>query len=309
MKTTMLKVASAKEAKGALATFILEERAKGAGTLSVELQLPSVSARVARDLTSFMERVAPDVRFRLSARQATRPPTKTRSVRRGTSDTFTDMNQWLLKYLLLAPQTSGRPRSLRALAHETDTSLPTAQRFVHTFTTLGHLVRGADGFEVVRRAELLRLWLSSMDLVRDWRIPARTFFGTKRLLADLAKGVAAAKIEAALGGFAACDARGILHVVDPGAVEIHVDENASVIVWEQAERCDERDADVHLIPSSVFAASVFRPLRWEKKQRRDVLPIVDAIQMALDVWPVAARGGQEQARFIIANVLGWLDGD
>ena len=298
---------------GALAVMVLEARASGEVDADIELvvELPYVSTKTASAASTFMKRVAPEVRFRLEASASNEKAAgaiKSAPTRKGTSDTFTDLNQWMLKYLLLSPDRQ-RPRSLRALAAAADTSLPTAQRFVDTFTELGHLVRAADGFEVARKDDLMRLWLTSMELTRDWRIPVRGHYGGVRLLEALSKKVAKSEASAALGGFAACEAHRVLHVVEGGPIEVHADGRAMAIVWEHAERVERRDAQLFIVPSAAYAASIFRPLRWQPHIAGAYLPPVDVIQAALDVWSLPAHGGREQARFIVDNVLKWSDGD
>jgi hypothetical protein len=288
--------------------MVLEARARGERDVELVVEVPAISAKDIRAIGEFMKRVAPEFRFRLEIRAPLTAATTTaaRPTRKGTSETFTDLNQWILKFLLLAPGRA-HPASLRSLAAATETSLPSAQRFVDTFTDLGHLVRGTDGFDVVRRDELMRLWFSSMELTRDWRIPVRSLYGPQRFLDALAARVARSEVSAALGGFAACAARQMLHVVEPGPVEVHVDGRAMALVWDHAVRVERRDADVFIVPSAAYAASIFRPLRWESAV--DGLQPVDPIQCALDVWSLPGPGGREQARFIVEHVLRWSDGD
>lgn len=314
MERRLLPTTRLSDLKGALAVMVLEARARDDGAIEVVVELPFVSAKTSREANEFMKRVAPDVRFRLEGRAASgvETPGQTsakRATRKGTSETFTDLNQWLLKYLLLAPNRE-HPRSLRGLAAATESSLPSAQRFVDTFAELGHVVRGSRGFEVVRRDELMRLWFASMELTRDWRIPVRSRYGAARLLEALAVKVSRGEASAALGGFAACDARGMLHVVESGPVEVHADRRAMAIVWDHAERVERRDADALIVPSAAYAASIFRPLRWDPEMRGPgTLHPVDVVQSALDVWSLPALGGREQARYIVENVLKWSDGD
>ena len=325
-----LKTTRWSDLQGALAVAVLEARAEHDGDIVIEL--PSVTAKTLRDAREFMARVAPDATFSLEGRDGTRagsdgdgpvilrrarahPPREKQSVG---GELFTDMHQWLLKYLLLAPATTQRPASLRELAAaatagETTPSLTSVQRFVEAFTEIGHLVRDVDGFKVIRRAELMRRWLARMEMMRDARIPIRPHYGIEAFLQTLAGqsfrnvGTSTSKTaSAALGGFAACDARHVLHVLERGRPEIHVDGRAMGEIWHHAERCSRKDATLFIIPSAAFSLSIYGPLTWEKAREGELQP-VDLIQAALDVW-THPMGGQEQAHHIIDDVLGYADG-
>ena len=315
----MLPTTRISDLKGALAVQVLEARTRGKSDVEVVIELPYVSATTYLAAREFMQRVAPEVRFRLvgsdgshatlSRKRETksfRKPAARAPSRTGSAELFTDMNQWILKLLLLSPHAE-RPSSLRELAKVTETSLPTAQRFVEAFGELGHVVKSDDGYVVARKSELMRRWLASVEMTRDWRMPVRARYGRTRLLSALAAHVAADRGYAALGGFAACETRRMLHVVEPGPMEIHIDGRSMNVINDNTERCERRDADALIVPSAAFAASIFRPLRWEKPARTGLVA-VDPIQAALDVW-TQPLGGKEQARFIIDEGLKWRDGD
>ncbi len=327
-----LKTTRWSDLQGALAVAVLEARAEHDNDIVIEL--PSVTGTTLRAAREFMARVAPDATFSLEGRDGTRagsagsdgdapttlrrarahPPREKKSVG---GELFTDMHQWLLKFLLLAPTTTPRPASLRELAAAataggTTPSLTSVQRFVEAFTDIGHLVRDVDGFKIIRRAELMRRWLARMEMMRDARIPIRPHYGTEAFLQTLAgqsfRNVATSTSKtasAALGGFAACDARHVLHVLERGRPEVHVDGRAMGEVWHHAERCSRKDATLFIIPSAAFALSIYGPLTWEKAREGELQP-VDLIQAALDVW-THPMGGQEQAHHIVDDVLGYTD--
>lgn len=305
---------------GALAVELLEARARGEERPTLELSLPYVSEKVARAAREFMARVAPGVSFALEGRDGSsathlgvhrrRRRTTEASGAIAPGEIFTDLRQWMLKVLLLRPRQS-KPASLRALAAATNTSLTTAQGFVETFRELGHLVDD-DGYQIVRRGKLMRRWLASSEAWRELRIPMRAHFGVPQLLATLARRNRQCVTErasksgcAALGGFSACEARGVLHVLTPGPMVLHLDGEGLAEGMQLAERCARSDADVLFVPSAAIAATVFRPLAWEDV-REDVLPAVDMLQAALDVWTEPV-GGEEQARYIIDEVLRFTD--
>lgn len=325
------------DVQGALAVAVLESRARG-GDDEIVVELPYVSARTFQAARAFMGRVAPGVPFALvgddgsharapergqgGAQGAVRP----RRLRaRGdvekapstTGELFTDMNQWLLKVLLLKPMKE-RPSTLSGLQQEAragDTlpGLTTVHRFVEAFTALGHVVRDVDGFRVVRRDALMRRWFSRMEVVRDARIPVRPFYGAERTIAALARQAVDARAAgarmpvAALAGFGACAARGVLHAQERGVVEVHLGGRALAELTRHGERVAHRDATLIALPSAAASTSIYGPLTWEPS-RAEALPAVDLIQAALDVW-TQPLGGKEQARYIVDDVLGWRDGE
>lgn len=315
--------------QGALAVAVLEARARGEDR-EIVVELPYVTAQTFRAARDFMNRVAPGVRFALVGADGTRATSsdvesstlRQRGARSVTEkattpgDLFTDMNQWLLKVLLLK-KLERRPRSLRELvavakAGNTAPSLTSVQRFAEAFTELGHLVRDVDGFRVIRRGGLMRRWLSRMEVTRDWRIPVRAYYGLAELLSVLARQSAvhterseSRTASAALAGLAACEARGVPHAHQRGPLAVHVDGRAMGELWKHAERCDRRDASALAIPSAAFALSIYGPLTWEPATAEKLQP-VDLIQAALDVWTEPV-GGKEQAMYIVEDVLGWRD--
>lgn len=310
-----------RDLKGTLATLVLEARAQGQ-PLEVVVELPYVTRGTLDAAREFMGRVAPEVSFRLEGKDGTAGGNvgllRLRNRERGemsssssgegatSGELFTDLHRWLLKYLLLYAPAQGSAHSLRTLAEAAEVSFPTVQRFVDAFSDLGFVVNDG-GYVVVRKEELFRRWFAAQDAMRDARIPARSLTGVKKLLADLAAPVESGTASAAVGGYAACDARGMLHVLRPGPIEVHVDGRAMGALSHRFRRCERHEADVILLPSAWCAASVFRAAALETL-RVEGLPVVDAIQAALDVWTIPL-GGQEQARFVVDTVFGGHDGD
>ena len=317
--------------QGALAVAVLEARARGDKS-EVVVELPYVTAKTFRAARDFIDRVAPGTNFKLvgadgtSARSSAADGSTLRqrgarsepeTTATSPGELFTDMHQWLLKVLLLK-HLERRPMSLRELetmskAGNTKPSLTSVQRFVEAFTELGHLVRDVDGFRVVRRTELMRRWLGRMEVTREWRIPVRPFYDEAQLVSALARQSAenterseSKTASAALAGFAACEARGVLHVLERGPLEIHVDGRAMSEIWKHAERCDRKGATVFVIPSAAFALSIYGPLTWELASKEKLQP-GDLVQAALDAW-THPLGGKEQAMHIIEDVLEWRDG-
>lgn len=215
---------------------------------------------------------------------------------------FSDLNRWLLKILLL----SGLDRSLWAgpaggihgaadLQRAAAVSLDKVYKFLRLMERHDFLRRTPDGLRLVRKRELIELWFAQEKLRPARRLQARSLFGSRPVLTSLAAS-GAGREAGVLGGFGACKALGVLHAaVDSTDLHIAMPEEAFLKRFE-LERCDERDAQLHLLrtnnPQSVFRASVVK----------GKVQVVDAFQAALDVITHPARG-REQAEHIVELVL------
>jgi len=99
-----------------------------------------------------------------------------------------------------------------------------------------------------------------------------------------------------LGGFSACKSLGVLHATVE-SIDVHVNGPLDGYLERfDLERCDERDAQLHLLqsrsPQSVVRAS----------GAKGNIQVVDVFQAALDVVALPARG-LEQAEHIVELVL------
>ena len=214
---------------------------------------------------------------------------------------FSDLNQWMLKILVLKPMKptlwAGPRDDIRTatdLARGAKVSIETAHRFVRTFEERDFLRRTTTGLRLVRVEELLDAWLAAERLSARCPIPARWF--PERPASVASAFPRSGSAQAIVGGFEACRRMGLLHATSD-ALEIHV-----LGTWQRdlptwsVERCEAEQADLSLVPSlnpeSVVRGSV----------AGDDLPTVDVLQAALDVVHSAARG-TEQARFLIDHVL------
>ena len=235
---------------------------------------------------------------RASGRRDTRP--------RKTSDLFTDLNQWMIK-VLLAPELPegllsaprGTYHSNSELAQAADVSMMSASRFVQRMREDGLLEDDENGFRLVRRAELFRLWKSaalrsSPELRMSFVIPGSG-------LRPLQK--TATRLGACIGLFSAADSLDLGHVSGvpsllyvrriappskggwPGLVTVKSGEQPQLIL-KQA-----------LAPESVFRGAV----------RVDGALVSDVLQIWLDASAHPSRG-REQAdslkRTVLSNVLG-----
>jgi hypothetical protein len=237
--------------------------------------------------------------------RAARPQlTVGRVASRHTGRTFSDLNRWMLKLLLLrdTPEVLWRgPRTPIAgashLATVAGVSYGAAQRFVTTFSGMGYLGTAPQGLVVVRRAELLHAWLAQQVTEQSPTFAVRSIFGRPSGVADLfASGPQ--DVSRAIGGFEACRRLGVLHAFVP-RVEVHVDrlDDGLLDGWG-LELCEPRDAHCYLIRTK-YPQSVMRGAN-----KIDGLPVVDVFQAALDVVGNPARG-REQAEYILREVLGW----
>ena len=215
---------------------------------------------------------------------------------------FSDLNQWMMKILLLRPVASnlwGGPRE--AVGTPTDlhrvagVSVETAHRFVRTFEERDFLRRTSAGLRIVRAEALLDTWLAAERLSPRWPIAVAWFLERPASLVDAFPD--ADDTKAIVGGFEACRRHGLLHA-STDVLEIHVlgDWERDLPRWP-FERCAQDKADLFLVPSRL-STSIGRGSVVGVD-----LPTVDVLQAALDVAHSAARG-TEQAQFLIDHILG-----
>lgn len=240
---------------------------------------------------------------------------------------FTDLNEWMLKVLLLgdAPKEMwggprGPTRTVRELAEKANVSVPHAHRFVRTFEERDHLRVTDEGIALVRKPALMDAWLQAVRQASREAVPVRWLLGEPgsldEIFAGSDEGIFAKRIfdetvfastdsaEAkrpvvALGGFDACRAHGVLHTKSTGA-EVHVRASLQeACAAFDLEPCDDKDAHLTLLPTRRGEA-IFRGVVMHQG---GAIPVVDILQAALDVAPHPARG-IEQAEHIIHDVLG-----
>lgn len=215
---------------------------------------------------------------------------------------FSDLSQWLIKLLLLpglkkplwtGPQ--GPYRTAADLQQAANVSLDKVYKFLRLMEGADFLRRTNSGLKLVRVPDLIELWFAQERLRPAPRLPVRSLFGSqpdpKRLTAKIDE-----ERLGVLGGFSACKALGVLHAaVD--SVDVHVSGPMDDYLKRfDLERCDERDAQLHLLqsrsPQSVLRAS----------GAKGRIRVVDVFQAALDVVALPARG-LEQAEHIVEQVL------
>jgi len=218
---------------------------------------------------------------------------------------FTDLNQWMLKVLLLRdadPRYWPGPRhpifSAAELAEAAAVSTPHAYRFVRAFRDEDYLRESSDGLRVVRKIALFRQWTSALYLRRRSTVPVRWALGRPDSLFEVVEASPARGHEYAIGGFEACKAFSVLHTIEQ-VPEVHVKDTRTALEAWSLEETAQRDADFVLHPTR--SESVFRG-----RVTLDRLRYVDILQAALDVASHPARG-EEQANFIVDHVLGWTD--
>lgn len=218
---------------------------------------------------------------------------------------FSDLNCWILKVLLLrtAPEDLwGGVRtpafSPQELARVANVSTVTAYRFVQRMIGADFVRETDRGIIVTRRRELLAAWFAWHAQQRLERIPVRWQRGSPGALEDVF--CDAARLRYCVTSFEACRVLGVLHATYADR-EVHIDGTLieARTSWK-LDRCDERDAHFVLLKSPL-TESVFRG-----RVKRHGLWVADPVQTALDASLHAARG-EEQARFVLRDVLGWGD--
>jgi len=310
-----------RELVGQLAAGGLEARqaAAAAGDEPVILAVaPRAGRESLREAERFMARYLPEVswgvldlrggvRLRLPPLgldlDQPRVPAPRAEGRRRAPLSFSDLNRWMLKILLLreAPEGMwGGPRAVfltPAQLHDAARVSPDkAYKFLRMLEEQDFLRRTPDGFALVRRAELVEHWFAAERLHPPRRLPVRDALGKKPDPARLAPAVADGP-RAALGGFAACRLLGASNASGT-ALELHVrGDPREYLAVHGLEACHPDAAGLNLLvsehPQSVFRGAV----------RRGPVLVVDVLQAALDVVPSPARG-LEQAQYILEHVLG-----
>ena len=307
---------------GRLSTAILQLRAHATpGEITVALvAIPAITPAALNAVRRFLSEVAPEQAWGLLADDGSTvleiPSLGVRVHERGTRRTeshaeprqrrlFSDLNQWMLKVLLLRATEArlwGGPRRpierARDLAVAAEVSTPHAYRFIKLFEEDDFLRAGEEGLRIVRRSALFREWSLATRRQAGRAIPVRWAFGRPGSLAEIVGQGPDAPLYA-IGAFEACRAFGALHTTAP-IPEIYVEGPRAEILRRWAlEETHERDAHVSLRITS--SQAIFRG-----RVVIDGLSYVDVLQAALDVSRHPARG-EEQASYLLDHVLGWSE--
>lgn len=305
---------------GRLATAALQLRnvaAHGDHHLAV-LVVPRATVKAAEAVRKFATRYLPDVAWglmddqgsifleipfwgvSLSARGHARDGQSAPVVRPAL---FSDLHAWMLKVLLLAdvaPTLWSGPRervtTVEDLQRVSGVSRMTSYRFLQTLESEDFVKRSAGSFSLVRRTELVRRWFAYAQHTRLELIHARSLYQSSGLVESLSD---PRGMRWAVAGFAACRALGVLHA-SFSTSEVYVDDTARALEAWDLVGCDPRDSQLVLLRTP-FGESIFRAY-----VPHGTLRVVDVLQAALDVSRHAARG-QEQAEYIVHEVLGWKD--
>lgn len=218
---------------------------------------------------------------------------------------FTDLNQWLLKVLILnhaPPEVWDRPRlELRGPADLSrtdwvDVSQGKAYQFAHTLKDMGYLVWKRGTFRLVEVENLLNSWLAVARSQRPFRTPVRSLLGddVRRVFKSISS------TQYALAGALAAEAYGLRHVSE-SIEEVYVFDAVDELVEEaMLEVCEDARAGFYLIRPTDRAA-VERAV-----QKPADHTVVDLVQVALDASRRRARG-QEQAEFVVSKIVSWFE--
>lgn len=305
---------------GSLAISVLQARQqRGSAVLVPLLVLERLGPKIKQAVRQFMAANAPDCAWGLvdksGAARIVIPVlnvdvdepggmVQTSWPRRQSARLFSDLNQWMLKILLLAdvpPSLWGGPRQQVATPTElhrvAGVSVEKAHQFFRAFEHIGLVRQTSHGLTVVRRKALAEMWLNEERSRSVVRMPVRWIFGEPSELREVFSKKDSPG-EFAICGFEACRALGVLHApVANREVYASGDPEAALAIWD-LEACDERDAHFYLRR----APSVKSIMRGRVLDAG--LPVVDVLQAALDVCNHPARGA-EQAEYILDHVLGW----
>jgi len=227
-------------------------------------------------------------------------------VRHTSTQLFSDLNQWMLKVLLLVdapPSLWGGPRQRVATPTELHrvarVSVEKAHLFVRVFEKMGFVRQTRQGLTVVRRQQLLDRWFHAERSQSVLPIPARWIFGMPSGLQDIFAKPGDSE-HLAVCGFEACRLLDVLHApVVQREVYLAGDIESALAAWD-LEPCEEHEAHIFLRKAR-SAQSILRG-----RVIRANLPVVDVLQAALDVHDQAARG-TEQSQYLTRHVLGWTD--
>jgi hypothetical protein len=315
---------STHEILGRFAVGILEARrasARNDFTPLVVVAVPGLSSETKQVVGKFMATHAPDIGWGIADRYGAvrlaipslqidldqpghihRPKWR----RQHPVRLFSDLNRWMLKILLLAevspsfwPGPRQRISSPTELHRVARVSVEKAHQFFRAFEQAGFVRQARDGLTVVRKRTLMQMWFHNELARTQVTVPARWLFGEPSSLQEVFS-KAGAPTGFAIGGFEACRLLGVLHApVAQRRVHVFGEVESGLEDWS-LEACDDRDAHFHLCKAR-YPQSILRGFLV-----KDDLPVVDILQAALDVRGQAARG-EEQAEYIVNEVLGWRD--
>lgn len=227
------------------------------------------------------------------------------------SRAFTDLNRWLAKVMAIEASAVDLPMR-EAFREDPDNpsdlhrvagvSQAKAYQFARTLRDLGLLEWGGGTFRVPDRRRLIdRMYDSERQLSFD-RIPVRRIVPTSYDPVDelcRMEAIMGGGVDWAVGGFAAADVYGILHVAGPRVPIVHVFGRPDDFKGEyDLERCDDRDAELSLVRGP-YSESIERGV-----VEQDGVLVVDAVQVVLDCARRPDRG-LEQAQYIVDHVLEW----
>ncbi len=217
---------------------------------------------------------------------------------------FTDLNQWLLKVLILnhaPPEVWDRPRlELRGPADLSrtdwvDVSQGKAYQFAHTLKDMGYLVWKRGVFRLVEVERLLDSWLAVARSQRPYRTPVRSLMGD-----DVRRVFESNSTQYAFAGALAAETYGLRHVSE-SIEEVYVFDAIDELMEEaMLEVCEDTRATFYLIRPTDRAA-VERAVQLRENHR-----VVDLIQVALDSSRRRARG-PEQADFVVSEIVRWFE--
>ena len=180
------------------------------------------------------------------------------------------------------------------LAPERFPDLPTVAGVALATAETGLKYRERDDLRLIHHERLVEAWLEASRARVPPRLAVRSVFGDGVVHAV----VTAGRDDYAVGGFEACQQRGVRHVHGHTTPEVDVAAPSDVIAAQlDLEICPKHQAEgllIHPVPKSISRGAT----------EVNGVMTVDLIQAALDVARRPARG-QEQAEFIFEPILAW----
>lgn len=218
-------------------------------------------------------------------------------------DPFADRASSISRYLLNHPP--GRSWGVRELSSITQVSLGTTSKVVRALEERDLVVvtrRGRNAAVSVPRPRLLfKSWTSVYDWNRNPSLTVRAPVGDlKEFLRSLPRRIPSASTPWAVTLHAGAA------LIAPHATwnQIHLYVNVPT-----ATLLERFAADLNWPPAPDGRVTLMRPYYrqsvWKDVHRQAGIPVVDDLQLALDLWNYPARG-REQAEYILKRKLPWI---
>ncbi|MDP9200418.1 MAG: type IV toxin-antitoxin system AbiEi family antitoxin [Gemmatimonadota bacterium] len=226
-----------------------------------------------------------------------------RTVQSHPVDPFADRASRISRYLLKHPP--GQSWGVRELSSIAQVSLGTTSKIVRALEERDLVVVTRQGrsaaVSLIRPRELFKSWTSVYDWSRNPALTVQAPVGDpKEFIRALPR-----KLPSASTAWAATLHAGAA-LIAPHATwnQIHLYVNVPT-----ATLLERFSADLNWRPAPDGRVTLMRPYYreslWRDVHRHAGIPVVDTLQLALDLWNYPARG-REQAEYILRRELPWI---